>query len=400
MKWSTSFVALLPINGPSLASAKLLERFFGMGFLFPYQLLFNGTKSQTRIDSHSSFNLVQKVIKSLIDTEEIVGTPRLDSFYGIANLGNVSLSYETYTHASQCPTFVNDEGHTVPKCKHELQTTIATLSTSFFNSPSNLTTTYYAVLDVDPFSEEGGNWYFHARDILEHWEHAYNENCRVQNKTCELQLGLQGGATTAHEVVLSVRDAFPSMLKRTLVIIILLTGLLFRSIILPFITLASVLLTQMFAYGAAVLVYQEGMLNWTGIQGISQVIGGVNWFPPMFCFNLIILIGLDYDVFLITRVIELRRERNLGHVESIVQALVETRHVISWAGVIMTISLGGMIGCSLPLLNQIGFLLGVSVIMDAFVVRTLVAPILLGLFRSEIMWWPNQLWNEKWNSDL
>ena len=61
----------------------------------------------------------------------------------------------------------------------------------------------------------------------------------------------------------------------------------------------------------------------------------------------------------------------------------------------MTITLGGLIGCSLPLLNQIGFFLGVSVIMDAFVVRTLVAPILLRLSRSEIMWWPNQLWNEK-----
>ena len=70
-------------------------------------------------------------------------------------------------------------------------------------------------------------------------------------------------------------------------------------------------------YGILIWVYQEGGLAWTGV-GALQPTGALCWMAPVITFAIMIGLGLDYDVFLLTRVFELR-----GHGATDSRALTE-----------------------------------------------------------------------------
>ena len=76
-------------------------------------------------------------------------------------------------------------------------------------------------------------------------------------------------------------------------------------------------------------------------------------------------LALDYDLFLLCR-IRWHRFHGKTHRESIVQALDETGSTINWAGVIMSIALGGNILGDVTMMNQAAFIMATSVLLDSF----------------------------------
>ena len=104
-----------------------------------------------------------------------------------------------------------------------------------------------------------------------------------------------------------VYDQFPTIIVLTLVVVFVLIGSAFRSVIAPLRSVATICITLSAVYGMAVLVYQHGLLSWLNMRCLSEQ-GNIAWLPPVMCFSIVLGLGLDYDVFLCSRVYEYRNK--------------------------------------------------------------------------------------------
>ena len=103
-----------------------------------------------------------------------------------------------------------------------------------------------------------------------------------------------------------------------------------------------------------------------------------------------ILIGrLDYDVFLVSRIYEYRSLDKYRHESSIVAGLNATGGIITAAGIIMATAFGSLLWSASPALEQWAFLVTTAVLLDTFVTRTTVVPILLG-WTGTYSWYPHK----------
>ena len=139
------------------------------------------------------------------------------------------------------------------------------------------------------------------------------------------------------------------------------------------------------------LTYQRGAFDFVGVRALGRAPNGgeLCWLAPVMCFSIIIGLGLDYDVFLISRIYEFRLGGYVDHAAAL-KGIYKTGYIITAAGLIMTVAFGGLFASTELLLNQAAFLLVVSVLFDTFVVRTLLVPALFALSGAR-SWWPAPL---------
>ncbi|WP_028984424.1 MMPL family transporter, partial [Sporichthya polymorpha] len=159
-------------------------------------------------------------------------------------------------------------------------------------------------------------------------------------------------------------------------IILAVLAALVRSVIAPLYLLASAALSMLAALGITTLVFQ-------GILGHA----GVAFYLPIFLFVMLIALGSDYNIFIVGRI---REELDAGHTvrEATVKALVSTGPTITAAGFVLAGTFAALLITPLPSIRQIGFGVAVGILIDTFVVRTLVVPaatILLGRYA----FWPS-----------
>jgi len=106
-------------------------------------------------------------------------------------------------------------------------------------------------------------------------------------------------------------------------------------------------------------------------------------------FSILVGLGLDYDIFLFSRVVEYRKA-GFSDRASITKGVYKTGRIITAAGVIMSIAFGGLLFSKQMVLNQFGFMLCIAVLVDTFVVRTLMVPAIMGLV-GWVNWWPGHV---------
>ncbi|QUG99407.1 RND family transporter [Saccharopolyspora erythraea] len=155
--------------------------------------------------------------------------------------------------------------------------------------------------------------------------------------------------------------------------------LLLRSIVAPIYLLLSVILSYAAAMGIAVLFWQfllGGELDWS-VQPIAFVI--------------LVAVGADYNMLLMSRI---REESDDGSREGIARAVATTGGVITSAGVIFAASMFALMSGTVDILAQLGFTIGVGLLLDTFVVRTLVIPATAVLLRKW-NWWPSRTAGER-----
>ncbi|MCH7813758.1 MAG: MMPL family transporter [Planctomycetes bacterium] len=100
--------------------------------------------------------------------------------------------------------------------------------------------------------------------------------------------------------------------------------------------------------------------------------GGIDWKVKLFLFVVLVAIGQDYNIFMVSRI---RQERkNHDPREAVGRAIVRTGSVISSCGLIMAATLGSLAATGLPLLQQLGFAFACGVLLDTFLVRPLLVP--------------------------
>jgi RND superfamily putative drug exporter len=158
----------------------------------------------------------------------------------------------------------------------------------------------------------------------------------------------------------------------------------FRSVFVPIKAVALNLLSVAGAFGALVVVFQDG---WgVRLLGLPGPVDGVFPIVPALVFCSVFGLSMDYEVFLVARV---REERRAGRAEddAIVEGVARTGPVVtSAAAVMIAVFLAFVLG-GFVLMKMLGFALAVAVLLDATVIRLAVGPALLKL-AGRYNWWP------------
>jgi putative drug exporter of the RND superfamily len=181
-----------------------------------------------------------------------------------------------------------------------------------------------------------------------------------------------------------VRDRLPSVIALVVGGAFLVLVLGFRSVFAAVKAVALNLLSVVAAFGALVLVFQDG--HGSGFFGVPGGTGSVFPIVPILVFAIVFGLSMDYEVFLVARVLEARRS-GLPETEAIVDGLAKTAGLITSAAAIMIVvfaafTLGGFL-----VIKMLGFTLTVAVLIDVSLVRMVIGPALLHL-AGDWNWWP------------
>lgn len=160
------------------------------------------------------------------------------------------------------------------------------------------------------------------------------------------------------------------------IILVILVALL-RSVLLPLILVATVGLNFAATLGISSLVFRH-------VFGFS----GTDASVPLYGFVFLVALGVDYNIFLMSRA----REESLEHGvrEGILKALVATGGVITSAGVVLAATFAALGVIPLAFLVQIAFIVALGVLLDTLVVRSLLVPALVRDIGPKA-WWPGRL---------
>jgi RND superfamily putative drug exporter len=162
-----------------------------------------------------------------------------------------------------------------------------------------------------------------------------------------------------------------------LIVITIILGLLLRSILSAIVLLGTVVLSYFATLGACALVFNH-------IFGFA---GGDNSFP-LFAFIFLVALGIDYNIFLMTRVRE--ESAKIGTRAGVIKGVTVTGAVITSAGIVLAATFAVLGLLPLVPLAELGFAVAFGVLLDTLIVRTILVPALVHEIGPKI-WWPSKL---------
>ncbi len=162
-----------------------------------------------------------------------------------------------------------------------------------------------------------------------------------------------------------------------LAVILVILMLLLRSILAPILLIATTVLSFGTAMGVSALVFNH-IFEFPGADPAV----------PLYGFVFLVALGIDYNIFLMTRV----REEALAHGthEGILRGLAHTGGVITSAGVVLAATFAALGVIPILFLAQLAFIVAFGVLLDTFIVRSLLVPA-LGYDIGRAIWWPSKL---------
>lgn len=209
------------------------------------------------------------------------------------------------------------------------------------------------------------------------------DSSAAQQTVRELRAELDGVALLGGETATDLDTNDASIHDRNLIIpivlvvILLILMLLLRSILAPVLLIATTVLSFGTAMGVSALVFNHVF----GFPGADPAV-------PLYGFVFLVALGIDYNIFLMTRV----REESLRHGTrpGILRGLTVTGGVITSAGVVLAATFAALGVIPILFLAQLAFIVAFGVLLDTIVVRSLLVPA-LAYDLGRVIWWPSKL---------
>lgn len=183
-------------------------------------------------------------------------------------------------------------------------------------------------------------------------------------------------AQSVDEATAATRDRLV-IIPLILTLVLISLGLLLRSVVASAILVATVVATYFAALGASWWLF-------AGPLGFESLDSGV----PLLAFLFLVALGVDYNIFLVSRAVEEAREH--GPHEGMLRALTATGGVITSAGIVLAAVFAVLGVLPLVVLAQLGVVIFVGVLLDTLLVRTVLVPA-IALKTGQRFWWPRQL---------
>ena len=190
-----------------------------------------------------------------------------------------------------------------------------------------------------------------------------------------------GGTAVQYDTDVASRADNRLIIPIVLLIIGLILGLLLRSIAAAALLLLTVVLSFMATLGVCQLVFEH-------VFGFA----GADASFPLFAFIFLVALGIDYNIFLMTRVRE--EALKIGTRKGVIKGLTVTGGVITSAGIVLAATFAVLGVLPLVFLAELGFAVAFGVLLDTVIVRSLLVPALVHVIGPKV-WWPSKLQHEK-----
>ncbi len=189
---------------------------------------------------------------------------------------------------------------------------------------------------------------------------------------------LVGGttATNLDTVTASVHDR-NLIIPIVLAVILVILMALLRAVVAPILLILTTILSFGTAMGVAAVIFNH-ILRFPGADPAV----------PLYSFVFLVALGIDYNIFLMTRVRE--ESKRHGTREGIIRGLAVTGTVITSAGIVLAATFAALAVIPILFLAQLAFIVSFGVLLDTFIVRTLLVPA-LALDIGRPIWWPSKL---------
>jgi RND superfamily putative drug exporter len=163
----------------------------------------------------------------------------------------------------------------------------------------------------------------------------------------------------------------------TLVIVFVILALLLRALVAPIVLIGTVVLSFVAALGFSAVVFDVVF----GFPGSDPSF-------PLFAFIFLVALGVDYNIFLMARV----REEAIRHGtrEGMLRGLAVTGGVITSAGIVLAGTFSVLAVLPLVFLTELGFAIAFGVLLDTFLVRSVLVPAMVFGLGPKV-WWPSRL---------
>ncbi len=203
---------------------------------------------------------------------------------------------------------------------------------------------------------------------------------RVAHETGATAYGVAGDAPATYDVSQVSDSDLLHIFPVAIIVIAILLALVLRSLVAPAYLIASVAISYLAAFGLSVLLFQ-----------IVGGTGGLNYFVPFLMFVFLLALGEDYNILVMTRIREEAGDVPLR--QAVTRALERTGSTVTSAGLVLAgtfgvfaVVVGGQPGGAVY--RDILASLAIGILMDAFLVRTLLVPSTVALL-GRWNWWPS-----------
>lgn len=219
-----------------------------------------------------------------------------------------------------------------------------------------------ATLELNPDSVE-------ARDVI--------PDIRTAVHAIDPEILVGGSTAIAFDTDVSANRDNRTIIPIVLFIITIILGFLLRSIFAAALLLGTVVLSFFATLGVCQLVFEH-------IFGFK----GADTSFPLFAFIFLVALGIDYNIFLMTRVRE--ESAKIGTRAGVIKGLTVTGGVITSAGIVLAATFGVLGILPLVFLAELGFAVAFGVLLDTLIVRTILVPALVHDIGGKV-WWPSKL---------
>ena len=207
------------------------------------------------------------------------------------------------------------------------------------------------------------------------------EELRTELKTVDPTVLVGGETAIALDTNVTAQNDLIKIIPIVLLVIFIILMLLLRSIVAPLVLIFTVVVSFAATLGVSALVFN----NVLGFPGADASV-------PLFGFVFLVALGIDYIIFLMTRV----REESLaiGTRPGILRGLAVTGGVITSAGIVLAATFAALAVIPLLFLVQLAFIVAFGVLLDTVLVRSLLVPAMAYDIGPKI-WWPSKLAKSK-----